>query len=305
MERPADVEYLTRSMIDEIFNALGFTRDGWIRRIFGPIFRSPAHRFSQIAADFDRDVAQYGFYEAARRVLPRFIKAYQVQGSSQIPEAGPLIVASNHPGAYDSLVISASVPRRDLKVLASGIPFIRSLPCAANHLIYITSDPHERMGALRAAVRHLEVGGAILIFPTGTIDPDPANQLGAEQALEHWSPSLEVMLRKVPQAKALLTIVSGVIDAKWLRNPIVLLQREGAEQRRLAEFFQVMQQLVFGFKPPVYPHVTFAPPLTAGELGKNIGADNILDDLIMHAKDLLQAHIAWVLSGVGKSEEIV
>jgi hypothetical protein len=296
MPQPANVESLTRFITDEIFNALGLPRKGWARNTFGPIFNVPARRFSEIFARIDQDVAQYGYYEAARRALPIFVKGFEVRGAEHVPKEGPLIIASNHPGAYDSVVISANIPRADLKVLATGVAFLRALPILAEHLIYVTYNSHERMNALRAAMRHLEQGGAVLIFPTGVLDPDPANQSGADQALERWSPSLELMLRKVPQAKTLVTIVSGVLEAKWLRNPLVRLQKEGLDQRRLAEFFQIMQQLVLRREPPLIPRVSFAAPLTVAELKRDGQPKGLLEPIIMQAKSLLNTHLVWNFS---------
>lgn len=292
----ADVESLTRFITDEILNALSLGKNGWVRNTLGPIFHLPARRFSEIAAKFDQDVEMHGFCEAAKRILPCFISGFKVRGIENIPMEGPLIVVSNHPGAYDSLVISANVPRRDLKVVATGVEFLRALPHLVEHLIYVSREPYGRMGALRAAIRHLEQGGALLIFPTGIIDPDPSNQCGGEQALEQWSPSLNIMLRSVPQVNTLVTIASGVIEGKWLKNPIVRLQKKGLEQRRLAEFFQVMQQLVLGQHPNLIPYVSFAHPLTTNDLGKLGDEWDYLSSLISYAKRLLAAHREWIFS---------
>ena len=76
-----------------------------------------------------------------------------MRGADAIPAVGPLVIASNHPGAYDSVAIIAHLPPRpDLMVLASDIPFLRRLPNIGPHLLYVSSDPHERMGAIRAMI---------------------------------------------------------------------------------------------------------------------------------------------------------
>ena len=95
-------------------------------------------------------------------------------GKERIPEEGPLIVASNHPGAYDSIAIISNLPRQDLKVIVSDVPFLRSLPAVSQRLIFTPSGPYSRMAALRGLLRHVQEGGAALIFPSGLVDPDPA-----------------------------------------------------------------------------------------------------------------------------------
>lgn len=293
MNPSANVESLRRFITHEIFKALGVSA-GWAQRLFGPLFRPPTQRFAQLAAAFDERVAQYGFCEAARWVLPRFARAVVAHGSEHIPTEGPLLIASNHPGTCDSLAIAAQVPRRDLKIVATSVPFIRGLPATASHLIYCAQqDVHERMAVVRAAIRHLREGGALLIFPSGRIDPDPALLPGAAQRLDSWSPSLEVMLRCAPQTQVLVTIVSGVLASEWLRSPITRLRKELGDRQRIAEFFQVMQQMLFPRDPLVDPAISFSPPVTGAELG---GGD-VTRRIVERARALLEAHGALLVEG--------
>src|SRR4030042_574195 len=190
MDKYTDVESLTQYITDEIFRLFKQTPHSWARRTLGPFFRLPTHRFAQVACTFDRYVEEYGFREAARRILPIFAQAFDVQNVENIPLEGPLLITSNHPGTCDSLVIAASIPRPDLKIVATGVPFMQGLKNAANNLIYTPRDVHERMLVVRSVIRHLKDGGAVLIFPTGRIDPDPALSPEAANDLGKWSPRL-------------------------------------------------------------------------------------------------------------------
>ena len=58
-------------------------------------------------------MAEQGVAAGARWVLPRFVKSFTAHGVRHIPDEGPLVIAANHPAAYDSLVISAHVERPD------------------------------------------------------------------------------------------------------------------------------------------------------------------------------------------------
>lgn len=297
MNSSANVESLRRFITSEIFKALGLSAE-WVQRLFAPLFRPPTQRFAQLAVAFDERVAQVGFCEAARWVLPHFARAVVTHGSEHIPIEGPLLIASNHPGVCDSLAIAAQVPRRDLKIVATSVPFIRGLPATASSLIYCAQrDAHERMAVVRAAIRHLREGGALLIFPSGRIDPDPAVLPGAAQRLEIWSPSLEVMLRCAPQTQVLVTIVSGVLASEWLRSPITRLRKELGDRQRIAEFFQVMQQMLFPHDLLVDPAISFAQPMTSEELG---GGD-VLSNIIEQARALLEAHSARTLPQVRRT----
>jgi hypothetical protein len=139
------VKQLTGYLLDEIFFALGFRAAGWQRRSLWPLFWLPAHRFAKIAATFDEIVARAGFQEAARWLLPRFTVGAKACVVENIPRSGPLLIASNHPGAFDALVLTAHIPRQDIKIIVSGSPFLRGLEALKAHFIFIADDPHTRM----------------------------------------------------------------------------------------------------------------------------------------------------------------
>ena len=294
MKTPADVESLTKYISEEIYKAFGLSSTHWLHYLLSPFVRLPAGRFSQVAARFDQDVAQFGFREAARRILPCFARDYQEVGGENIPTEGPLLVASNHPGACDSLVIAANIPRPDLKIIVTGVPFMRSLPCAAEHLIYVPREGTGRANVIRQAIRHLKDNGALLIFPSGTIDPDPELVPDADQSFDQWSPSVEMMLRYVPQARVLLSVVSGVLSSSWLRHPITYLGSEGLKRRRIAEFMQVIQQMLYPGSIEIHPSVTFSEPLRVDELTSE--GYPILDGIIRQARLLMDKHIHGSLS---------
>lgn len=256
-----DERELTPKLLDEVFKALGWGSNHPLRAPLTPLFNAACRRFAHIAIRFDQEVAAFGFREAAQRILPHFAREVHARGAEHVPAEGPLLVVSNHPGTVDGLAIASRLPRPDLKIVVSGVPFLRHLRATANHLIYSSLDTFERMKVVRSAIRHLEDGGAVLLFPSGGLDPDPAVMPGALEALEEWSPSLEVILRRVPSARVLITFVSGVLHPAWARNPVTHLRRGRRERQRVAEFFQVIQQMLFPGQLLVIPSIRFARPL--------------------------------------------
>lgn len=277
----ANVDALTRYITDEVFIALGLPAHGWVRETFGPLFARPTRRFVELLAHFDRVVAQEGPCQAARGLLPRFADQMEVHGAETIPREGGLLVASNHPGSIDGLLIAAHAGRDDIKVIASGIPFLRNLPATARHLIYTTADPHVRMNAARASIRHLRAGGALLVYPSGLVDPDPAVHTGAQEALQLWSRSLDLFLREVPETRVLVTIVRGVVSPGWARSPITRLRRQAWERRKLAEFFQVMEQMLLPGRTMLQPRIDFALPLSLDK------QSNPMQEILAQAQALL------------------
>jgi len=284
------VRRLTRYITDQIFLAFGLPAEGWARRWLWPVVWPPAHAFSELAARFDRKVAEEGLSAAMRWLLPRFVRSLWIKGRENVPQEGPLLVVSNHPGTVDSVAIAATLPRPDLKIVATGIPFLKELPVTRKHLIYATLDPHERMVTLRQSLQHLKQGGALLIFPSGRIDPDPLCLPGAEKALEHWSASVELFLRRLPQTRLLITMVSGVLEPGCMRNPLVRLRRLDWEQRRIAEFIQVIQQLLIPHRFSLSPRLTFAPPLPVSQLLAEARSGSLLTAVIQRARQVLSEH---------------
>ncbi len=86
-------------------------------------------------------------------------------------------------------------------------------------------DDTLRANAVRRSIQHLKDGGAVLIFPSGQIDPDPAVLPGAREALEKWSKSIAIMLRRVPETRLVSAITSGVLHEKFTRYSADLPQK--------------------------------------------------------------------------------
>jgi 1-acyl-sn-glycerol-3-phosphate acyltransferase len=291
MDKYNDVEALTQYITDEVFRLFKQSPESWVRRTFGSAIRLPAHRFASLAVTFDTYVAEYGLREAAQRILSNFITHFEARNLENIPREGPLLITSNHPGTIDSLVITANIPRPDLKIVATGIPFIESLRNAADHLIYTPRKGiHERMIVVRSAIRHLQDGGAVLIFPSGQIDPDPALSPVEAKEFRRWSHSVELMLERVPQTQVLLTVISDVLSARWRWNPLVRLMGDDLKQRSVAEVLQVIQSIVLPGLNRVAPRLTFSNPLTTDELAET--DHPMLDEMIERARCLMEDHLA-------------
>ena len=292
IQASANLETLKKALIDEVQKALGFSPAGWIHKLIEPWIERPCLKFAEIGSKFDALVASYGFTEAARQILPHFVNSVQAKGIENIPNSGPLLITSNHPGTYDSLVIASNVPRDDLKIIAGNIPFLRNLPATQNYMIHTTLDTHDRMTVLRKAIRHLKSGGSVLIFGTGGIDPEPASMPGVEAEIEKWSPSIELLLRKVPQAKAMATIVSGVLSPKFLQHPFTFFRSERRDKQRISEMMQVISQMLSPGQLSLIPRVSFATPLSTDE-ALSTGNPSILSALVERGKQLLGDHLSW------------
>ena len=284
------VAQLQHDIKEELYKAVKIPRLFFLRHTLDPLINLPTRRFAELFAQLDSVVKNYGIVAAAQYAITQFTHAVISNGEEKIPKKGPLIVASNHPGTYDSLAIVSGIPREDVKLIVSGVPFLRNLPNARDHLIYATVDTMDRMDVIRKSIRHLEQGGALLFFPSGKIDPDPSVLPGAGDSLRCWSKSIEVFIKKVPDVCVVPTITSGVLLKDFINHPLTRFFPNGHERRRVMEFTQVIQQMMRKKPVNINPKVSFAQPIRAGEL--TVESGNPLNSLILNkTQQLLENHI--------------
>jgi len=289
MQSVVSAESLTRLVLDDLLMELDDSRR-WTRSLLRTLLWPPARRFARLAADFDETVAQVGFRESVRRVISAFACDIQRRGCEHIPETGPLLIASNHPGSCDSLLIAASLPRDDLRIIASGVSLLRGLPNTSKHLIFLESrkGSPSNFSVVRAAIRHLRTGGALLVFPGGRIEPDPTVLSKAAEALNGWSTSIELLLRKVPQTRVQISIVGGVVQPAFRRNPIITQWKGPRDPAAVAGIVQtIVQMLLPGWVRP-RPTISFGHPRTPEQLRR--GSQSLHQSLIAEADRLLEEH---------------
>ncbi|MGC9523437.1 MAG: lysophospholipid acyltransferase family protein [Anaerolineae bacterium] len=267
-------QHLSHLVSVEIAYALGLPRRGFHIRVIGFLVRRITQRFSQLAVDFDADIAALGFREGCHRFVDHFVAGYRAAGVERVPARGPLIVAANHPGVSDALVLIAALPRDDARLVISDVPITRALPHAAAHFIHVSGETDSRVRAVREMERYLREGGAVVIFPSGHLTPDPevavkgrgdgrSFETLARDTFEPWSRSILLPLRRVPDCQIQVATVRGVLAPRFVRHPLTgLIPAPGGwERQRLAEFLQVIYQLRTGDHLNLAPCVSFAPPL--------------------------------------------
>ncbi len=227
---------------DDILAALGLEHVRRGRTLLRRLCHGPALRLAQQVLACDDLVNVAGLQTGGAWMSGQFVRNFVVEGHAP-PISGPLLIVSNHPGLYDTLALFSSISRPDLRILAADRPFLRALPATMRYLI--TIDEHaasasSRMNVIRAATRHMRAGGALLTFPGGRIEPDPAVLPGAVEALQTWSDSLELFIRLVPGVTVVPVVVSGVLSPVALRHPLTRIRRAKDKQEWLAAMLQVV-----------------------------------------------------------------
>ena len=111
-------------------------------------------------------------YAGLKRVLPSLLRhffAFRVSGLEHLPARGPYIVAANHANYLDGVVLATALPR---KISFLVMPRVyRATPLHPYFHDHVGSIPvslaRPDPGAIRRALRVLEQGGVIGIFPEG------------------------------------------------------------------------------------------------------------------------------------------
>ena len=287
-----DVEGLTRELIDEIlWRGPGIRPGSVAAALVAPLIRKPLRRFSEIAVGFDERVAANGFHGALDWLLSHFAARITVHGAENVPPSGPLLIASNHPGTCDAIAIAASAPRDDVRILAARIPFLDRLPATGENLLFTSPDREERRGAIWKAIQRLGAGGAVLMFPSGGLDPDPSCMPGAADDLDLWTPTVEVILRRVPATRLVPAVVSGVLLPRYVRHPLTRVRRKRRDRQRISEYLQVIRQMLVPGRLLVEPHITFGQPMTIDELNHAAPADGTTAPIAWHARRVLASHL--------------
>ena len=286
-----EIHALTETLIYELVKAFALPGSKLATRLIRLTFGKAARATAEVGIGLDCAVAEGGLPAGARWLLPRFVKSHSACGVENIPASGPLVIASNHPASIDSIVISAHVNRPDYKIIIGDIPFFEHLPHVSQNAIFAPDQNNTagRMQVMRESIRHLRSGGALLIFPRGSIEPDPAFMAHPEAEFDHWSRSLEIFMQRIPGLQILITIASGVISPSAMHHPITWFRRDRPDRQRLAFFYQLARQMLSGKELfGLTPRVTF------GEIISGENREHMLAEIEKAARRILHQHRSWI-----------
>lgn len=171
-------------------------------------------------------------YAALKRVLPPILRrffAFRVTGLEHVPGRGAYIVAANHANYLDGVVLGAALPR---KISFLVMPRVyRATPLHPYFHDHVGSIPvslaRPDPGAIRRALRVLEQGGVVGIFPEGPF--------GRHGALVRGQPGVALVALRagVPVVPAAISGTFQALAARriFLPRPVPLSVRFGPPLR--------------------------------------------------------------------------
>jgi hypothetical protein len=262
------VEDIALAVILDISQHFHFNQDAWWYNLFHRLAMLPAVKFARVMRQSDLKVATHSLWEAARELLPRFTQGWEVMGGKHLPQEGPLLIASNHPGAVDSIAALAVVERQDVHLLAYERPTLNALPNTSEHILYLDEYNPARLDIMRSLIQFLKYGEAVLMFPRGTVEPDPALYHGALDSLKHWSQSLGLFLSRVPETVFQLILTQNVLAPKAWNHPVAKLGKSDRQRHQIGMILQTIMQQLFG-KWKIHLRMTLPDPVHADQLAAN------------------------------------
>ena len=252
----ADLAALTAMNIRDLHQSFKVAHRPFLKPLVTAIGWFPAKRLAQSMADCDRLAGTQGLAAAGQAIVAGYAGAVDVIGADAIPRHGPLLICANHPGMVDASALFTAIPRHDVRIIAADRPLLRAMPHIAAHLICVPDDSAGRAQALRQAVKHVQQGGALLTFPAGQIEPDPAIMADASATLSKWSDFTSLISKLVPELAIMGVLISGVISARALQSPFI----QHISDRKDREWMAATLQLIVPWYKAPLVRIRCAPP---------------------------------------------
>jgi len=251
---PSLADVLARSSAAEMVDAVGLrAAPGAVRAAARAAFSLASAPIGRVLARFDARIATHGIAAASASALADFGAEWTCDRA--VPVCGPLLVVSNHPGAYDALALLAALGRRDVAIVAHDRSFLRALPALSPHLLFVPeagsgTEPSARAIGARRALRHLAAGGALLHFGAGRIEPDPDFFPDVERAaglssraphgpLAPWLDGTGLLVRGAARCRG--RVVAAVVGGVHSRRAKRSLAARIAERRGITTLAPLLQ----------------------------------------------------------------
>ncbi len=196
--------------------------------------------------DVSRNMSlRYRLFRRVMRALGWLLFGFTVHGAERVPKEGPLILASNHHGYADPVLVCMAVPRR-MQWMAKKEVFV---PPFDKFFYFIGSFPVDRKKGGRAALKTsldlLAEGWTLGIFPEGTRRkagrPEDAPKHGvALLAARGAAPILPIFVTDVPNP---LERLRGKKLHIYIGNPIITDNTKSGRQARAEVAGEVLREI--------------------------------------------------------------
>ena len=256
-----DEELLRSVLTSEALRRMRIPPDTWRAEWVKRLGKRATPNLYQRLYELEEQIERFGICDAINQFLPRLQQTTVVENQHHVPETGPALIVTNHPGGGDFSHLMGALPRNDPRIVA-GTSMLNMLPNGRQFFIYSTEAVKRPMGeTTRLLVEQLKLGHCVIIFARGTIEPDPKWQAGARMTVEKWRRSFVRIANEVPSAAVIPTVISGALSRKALDHWAVRYYRNQLLRARGAAIIQTASQFIGAGKWPVETKVTFGRPI--------------------------------------------
>jgi 1-acyl-sn-glycerol-3-phosphate acyltransferase len=231
-------------------------------------------------------------YTFAATVIPAVVRKWvhlECRGFEHLPATGPVIVASNHISYFDPLCLGSCVHGngRVVRFLAKSELFSKPVVgpvLAGAGQIPVKRNTRDAADALQHAVKALDEGAAVAVYPEGTTTPNPDFSIGPAKsgvsrlALLTGAPILPVgqwgahllfaQGRMGPFRRGIRAIVSAgpLLEIPHLPDPSRIAIRETTE-RIMKAITEQVDDAKSGWTPPSWYRPKALPPSSPADHG--------------------------------------
>lgn len=240
--RLPDLKAMREYIFTDIAQELNMRPGNLIYKSWHQLMQKAAQEFAELLLTIERSLAAGDVYQSAKLALGYLTNGQEFIGRERVPHDAPLLVVANHAGAADSLGALGCVARNDSSFVAGKRPMLEVLPNISRHLVFLEKDPVGRMENMRKIIAKLKAGESVIIFPRGSLEPDPALAQGTLESLKSWSESVGVFLSKVPEARLLPLLISQTVAPRVWNSLLVAWAKTPKRRRQIALIMQFAMQ---------------------------------------------------------------
>jgi hypothetical protein len=195
---------LYRSMVEDLLLSLHY-RSSLHRSVQAIAFGVLAIPLTLAVHRFDRRISTRGLSRAASALLRHYysglvsdpaLRVFLQAAESRRNAAGAgRIFTANHPGVGDGLACLAVIGSKNLRILVRQRKLFDFMPGISRYCIIVDRNGRPDIAGIREAERWLSAGGDLLMFPAGSIEPDPDFPMGLDS--KPWSRLPELLRRRL------------------------------------------------------------------------------------------------------------
>ncbi|MEA4812710.1 MAG: 1-acyl-sn-glycerol-3-phosphate acyltransferase [Anaerolineaceae bacterium] len=262
----------------DILKSLRFREGSLPYRLMSLFSRNAIIQLSQFLTEMDAQLVHSPINFAALSALKRLTAGLIAHNEPEAPASGPVLVVGNHPGWVDSITALASMKRPDIHIVAGTHSTLQFLPRISKQLIFVDQNAISlRANVIREVISLLQAGKAVIVFPRGVLEPDPALLCGAKRSIGEWKDSIGIFLQKVPETVIQPMLLSHMVHPKAWGNRVISLIKDQRRRQQLATAMQFALSLRKnkGAFWKVTPQVRFGQAMQAKDISKELDARKI------------------------------